>query len=125
MDEELSKTKMQKQVDNLESSPLPDQYGWELEADGFDLFVTLPCPKDGTAYELKVNFDNFPQQAPSYQFTENWPNCPNINEDKGICIDGTRECYTAFNHDERREDWDPDRFDLTTTLQKIYHLMRK
>lgn len=125
MDEQLSKDLMIEQVEELRSSPLPERHGWELEVDDWDLFVTMPSPKNDEEFELRVNFNSFPNTPPSYQFNGQWPNSPDIKEDKGVCIHGTREFYNEFGHDERRSEWDHETYTLTLTLQKIYHLMRE
>lgn len=125
MDDELSKNLMMEQVENLRSSPLPERYGWEIELDGFDLFMTLPSPKNGNEYELQVNFDDFPNTPPSYRFNGQWPNSSDIRQNKGVCIHGTREFYNEFGHNERRSEWDHETYPLTLTLHKIHHLMRK
>lgn len=125
MDDEISQDLMMEQVEDLRSSPLPERHGWVVEVDGFDLFVTMPSPKNGKEFELKVNFHDFPNTPPSYQFNGQWPNSSDINEDKGVCIHGTREFYNEFGHDERRSEWDHETYTLTLTLHKIHHLMRK
>lgn len=124
MDEELAQAKMGEQVERLRATSLVDRNGWAVEVDGMDVFIDLPG--DGTTYTLKVNFDRYPQQAPSYQFDGEWPdNARGIRQDKGICIDGTRECYTNYNHDEREDDWDPEVYDLPSMVQKIHRLIRE
>lgn len=124
MDDELSRTKMEQQVDQLRSTSLSDRHGWEVEVDEMDVLIELPV--NGTEYTLSVNFDNYPQQAPSYQFVGEWPDqARGIRSDKGICIDGTRECYTDYNHDEREDDWDPDVYDLPSMVHKIHRLIRR
>lgn len=124
MDEELSRAKMEEQVELLRATSLVDRNGWEVDVDGMDVFIELPV--DGTEYTLKVNFDRYPQQAPSYQFEGEWPDdARGIRQDKGICIDGTRECYTDYNHDEREDDWDPEVYDLPSMVQKICRLIRE
>jgi len=123
MDDELSKAKMSDQVDRLEATSLVDRNGWTVRVDGMD--VSIDMTVDGTEYSLKVNFDNFPQQAPSYQFDGEWPNhVRGIDSNKGICIDGTRECYTNYNHNERADDWDPEKYDLPSMVHKIYGMVR-
>lgn len=124
MDDELSKTKMEQQVEQLRDITLVARNGWEVEVDGMDVFIELPV--NGTEYTLKVNFDNYPQQPPSYQFEGEWPNqARGISQDKGICIDGTRECYTDYNHDEREDNWDPEIYDLPSMVHKIHRLIRR
>lgn len=126
MDEELSRKKMMSQVESLRESPLYERVGLEVEVNDFDVFIQMPMP-DETLYELKVNFDNHPQQAPSYRFIDDWPNnARGIDENRGgICIDGTRECYNEYSHDEREDDWDPEKYDLVTMVHKIYGLVRR
>jgi len=124
MDDELSRTKMEQQIEQLRETSLAAQNGWELDVEDMDVFIDLPV--NGKEYRLKVNFDNYPQQAPSYQFEGEWPDqARGIRQDKGICIDGTRECYTNYNHDEREDDWDPEVYDLPSMVQKIYRLIRR
>lgn len=125
MDDELSKELMMEQVEALRASPLPERRGWTVEVDGFDVSVSIPSPKDDEKYVVVVNFDDFPEQPPSYQFDGEWPNCPDIKPNKGVCIHGTREFYNEFGHDERRSEWDHETYTLTLTLEKIQHLMRK
>jgi ubiquitin-protein ligase len=125
MDDELSKELMIEQLEELQQSPLFDRHGWGVETDDFDLSVIMPSPKNGEEYELQVNFDDFPEKPPSYLFNGKWPNCPDIKQNKGVCIHGTREFYNEFGHDERLSEWDYERYTLTLTLQKIHHLMRK
>jgi len=123
MDDELSKAKMADQVERLEATSLIERNGWPIEVDGMDVFIDMRV--DDTVYVLKVNFDKFPQQAPSYQFDGEWPDQTHgIRSDKGICIDGTRECYTNYNHDEREDDWDPEKYDLASMVHKIHGMIR-
>ena len=112
-------------VEELHSSPLLDRLGWETEADRLRLVVTMPSPKNGEVYELHVNFDDFPEQPPSYLFNGDWPNSPDIRQNKGICIRGTREFYNEFGHSKHQSEWDHEKYNLTLTLQKIHHLMRE
>lgn len=124
MDEELSKKKMQEQTEQLLGSPLIERHGWSVETEELTLTVTMPSPKTDEEFTLVVDFDNFPQEPPSYQFDGDWPDSPDIQEDKGVCIPGTREFYTAFNHGDRKSEWDHEKYSLTVTLHKIFHLMR-
>lgn len=115
---------MEAQVEQLEETSLVSQHGWDLDVGGMNLFVDMRV--NGSEYRLKVNFDNYPQQAPSYQFVGEWPDhARGIRQDKGICIDGTRECYTNYNHDEREDGWDPEVYDLPSMVQKIHRLIRE
>lgn len=123
MDDELSKKKMTQQVDDLKDTSLTDAYGWDLEVDDLELTITMPSPKNDNEYTLVVTFDDFPQQPPSYLFDEDWPNCPDIKEDRGVCIVGTREFYNEFGHGDR--DFNHQEHTLKKTVQRIYHLMRK
>jgi hypothetical protein len=123
MDDELSKKKMTQQVDNLKATSLPDAYGWDLAVDGLQLTIDMPSPKNDNEYTLVVTFDDFPQQPPSYLFDDDWPNCPDIKEDRGICIVGTREFYNEFGHGDR--DFNHQEHTVKKTVQRIYHLMRK
>ena len=125
MDDELSRELMMEQVEQLRESSLPERHGWVIAVDGADVSVTMPCPNDGTEYEMQVNFDDFPEKPPSYQFNGQWPNSSDIKPDKGICIHGTREFYNEFGHGDRRSEWDHETYTLTWTLQSIYHLMRQ
>lgn len=123
MDDELSKKKMTQQVDDLKGTSLSDAYGWDLSVDGLQLTIDMPSPKNDNEYTLVVTFDDFPQQPPSYLFDDDWPNCPDIKEDRGICIVGTREFYNEFGHGDR--DFSHQEHTLKKTVQRIYHLMRK
>lgn len=124
MDTELSKRKMKEQIGLLEDSGLLDAYGWSYTVEGWDVRVTMPSPSDGSRYTMVVNFEGFPQKPPSYKFENDWPPAPKIKANKGICIDGTRECYDEFGHPDRRADFDPSKHTLPFTLQRIYYLMR-
>lgn len=123
MDDKVSKKKMDSQIEELKNSSLPDEYGWELKKDGLNLFVDIPSPKNGKQFTLKVNFEDFPQQPPSYLFVDGWPEATDIREDKGICILGTREFFTEFGHEDREDSWDFKQHTLVNTLHKIYRLM--
>jgi len=124
MDDEFSEMKMTQQVEALRDTSLVARNGWVVEVDRMNVFIDLPV--NGTEYRLKVNFDNYPQQAPSYQFEGEWPSqARGIRSNKGICIDGTRECYTNYNHDEREDNWDPEVYDLPSVVHKIHRLIRR
>ena len=111
------------QVEDLRATSLPEGYGWELEVDGLELSIDMTSPKDGKAYTLLVRFDDFPQKPPSYKFDGPWPTSPDIKEDRGVCIVGTREFYNEFGHGDRS--FNHEKHTLKKTVQRIYHLMRK
>lgn len=130
MDAETVRAKMSEQVGRVQSSQYPAQMGWSLEVQDLDLFVTMHRrDQPGTQYLLRVNFADYPRVAPSYRFVDgatrqekdaSYPGDVR-HSSGGICVQGTRECHEQIHRQD--QPWDPDRYPVIDTLDRIQHLM--
>ena len=136
MDKETVRTKMVAELDLARSSRLADAFGWTFEVDQLDVFVKMsPRRKRDQACMLKVNFDDFPRQAPSYVFVDletrtttvqAWP--PGIkhgSQPDGICVAGTRECHAHYHKNDAKYAWEATKWQFLSTLHDIHRLMEK
>ena len=111
MDEATVKAKIAAEIDRVLCSKLPVAFGWTIDINELDAFVTMsPRGKSEQDYLLKVNFDDFPRQAPSFIFVdvqtrspclEAWPlGVKHGGQPDGICVAGTRECHSHYHKNE-------------------------
>ncbi|MDE0334462.1 MAG: hypothetical protein OXI64_05840 [Defluviicoccus sp.] len=136
MDEATVKAKMAAALECVQRSRLAEAFGWAIDVSGLDAFVSMsPRKHRERAYLLKVNFDDFPRQPPSFVFvdaetrsisSEAWP--PKVKHGQqpdGICVAGTRECHAHYHKNEAQYVWDPKKWSLLYTLAEINRLMEK
>ncbi len=93
MDVEITRSKMAKQVEAARSSAMAGVLGWGFEIEDLTVYVGMsPRQGDKKSFSLRVAFDGFPRQAPSYVFVDqdsrepsdsSWP--PNVkHNDKDL-----------------------------------------
>ena len=136
MDEATVRAKMTEEIDRVRRSSLAVAFGWTLDVDGLDAFVVMsPRRQRDRIFLLKMNFDDFPRQAPSCIFVdvetrspsaEAWP--PKVKHEQqpdGICIAGTRECHAHYHENDSACAWDPAKWPLLPTLTEIHRFMEK
>jgi len=134
MDSQTVKEIFQTEIHSIINSKICKAYGWEFDVhlDNFLAYVKMsPRSKKETKYLLRISFDDYPQQAPSYVFVDletkaeeekAWP--PKIKHSEppsGICIPGTREFYKNIH--KTGYDWDYSKQTLFRTLQNIQILI--
>ena len=136
MDEETVKAKMVAELDRLQQSRLATVFGWRICVDGLNAFLTMsPRMRREPKYLLKVNFEDFPRQAPSCVFVDPktrlpgpdaWPRkVKHGQQPDGICVAGTRECHAHYHKNEAQYVWDPTTWTLLETLSEIHRLLEK
>lgn len=134
MDPETSKQLMCEQIDMVRGSALCRSFGWVVDADGLDAYITLsPRRRHSESFLLRVNFLDFSRYAPSYVFVDRetrqstdsaWP--PGVRHGAspaGICTLGTRECHEHYHKNDRQYEWRPDERSVLRTLAEIHRLM--
>jgi len=127
---------MRGQLDAARGSAMAEAYGWEFDLQGLVVLVTMrPRRRPDNAYLMRVSFDDFPRRAPSYVFVdrqtqdltaEAWP--PDVKHGDplpGICTPGTREFHEKYHKNDAQYPWDPEKWGLLDTLQRIQALMEK
>ena len=136
MDPETVTAKMREQVDQAQASAMYRAFGWQFEIDDLRVYITVTHRRaPHLSYLLRVSFEDFPQQAPSYVFvdqktkemTENaWPCGVKLNDSlPGICTPGTREFHSKYHRTDAQYPWDPGRYPFLDTLSRIHQLMEK
>ena len=136
MDKATVRAKMAVEIDRVLSSKLSVALGWTIDVNEFDAYIAMtPRGKPGQAYLMKVNFDDFPRQAPSCIFVdvqtrspcpEAWPlGVKHGGQPDGICVAGTRECHSHYHKNEAAYVWDAGKWPLKSTLVDIHQLMEK
>ena len=136
MDEATVRAKMDTEIDRVRCSKLAVAFGWTIDVNGLDAFVLMsPRREHKQVYLLKVNFDDFPRQAPSCIFvdvqtrspsTEAWP--PMVKHGQqpdGICVAGTRECHAHYHKNDAEYAWDAAKWPLISTLAEIHRFMEE
>jgi hypothetical protein len=134
MDPEIVHVKMAAQVRQAQESKLASVCGWAFESQGLIVHVTMrPRRRLDAFYILRVAFDDFPRIAPSYVFVDAkaremtpaaWP--PNVKhggEPPGICTPGTREFHDHYHRGDAQYLWDPARYSVLDTLQRIQRMI--
>jgi hypothetical protein len=137
MELETVRCKMAAQMDEARASALSMAYGWVFEVEDLTLYVTMPHRRRPEhTFLLRVEFQEFPRRAPSYVFVDRetkhmainaWP--PNVKhgDDQlpGICTPGTREFHEKWHLNDAQYPWDPGRYTLLDTLQRIHAMMER
>lgn len=137
MDIETVRAKMLDQVERAQSSAMLREYRWQFELEDLTAYVTMPHRRRSEQlYLLRIQFDDFPRRAPSYVFVDReskesvagaWP--PNVrhnNREPGaICTPGTREFHEKLHVNDAQHPWDPERYPVLDTVQRIHKMMEK
>ena len=136
MDQATSSAKMAVEIDRVRSSHLMAVFGWNIAVDELDAFVKMATRKrPEKEFLLRINFEDFPRQAPSYVFVDPktrapkadaWP--PGVKHGAtpdGICIAGTRECHSHYHRNDAQYAWDASERTVLSTLTEIHRLMEK
>lgn len=134
MDRETSKQLMLEQILKVRESELSTVFGWVIEEDDLDLFVSLrPRRQSDKLFLLRINFEEFSRRAPSFIFVDHetkepsdtaWP--PGVRHGSpppGICTPGTHEFHEHFHKNDRQHPWSPDARSLLRTLAEVHRLM--
>jgi hypothetical protein len=109
------------------------EYSWEISRDGVNIYVTMrPRKQPHRQFTVRIQCDDFPVRAPSYQFVSpktlvpdpsHMPKAPGFMPHwPGVCINGTREFYEK-GHPERRNDWSFTKYPFATVLQEMQVLI--
>ncbi|RXG87361.1 hypothetical protein [Bradyrhizobium zhanjiangense] len=137
MDAEISKAKMQEQLDRARGSGFARLYGWQFDLDGLIAYVTMQRKGDPNAtYLLRLAFEDFPKRAPSYKFVDSrtkeatleaWP--PGTRHDAGgtggVCTPGTREFHEIIHANDAQYPWDADRYTVLEALHMTQRIADK
>jgi hypothetical protein len=134
MDHETTKQLMREQIDIVRASRLCNCFGWVVEEDGLDVYITLsPRRRRDEVFLLRVNFVDFSRRAPSYVFVDRetrqpgdsaWPSGVRHGASPpGICTLGTRECHEHYHKNDRQYEWRPDERSVLRTIAEIHRLM--
>ncbi|MCI0724485.1 MAG: hypothetical protein L0338_36805 [Acidobacteria bacterium] len=104
-----------------------EEYGWRLEPPIIYIWMH-PRGKPDSQYLLRITFENFPDEAPSYVPVNSetrqprgdaWPSMSAYKPDwPGFCLNGTREFYKQ-GHPDRQSQWSPETFPVARVLQEI------
>lgn len=136
MDIETVRAKMMEQVETAIQSSMTCAFGWVFEVHDLVVLVTL-CPrcKRDRVYLIRIAFEDFPKQAPSYLFVDRetkqikadaWP--PNVghgNPPTAICTPGTREFHQHLHRNDAQYAWDPKRLTVLATLHEIHRMIER
>lgn len=136
MDLQTVKEKFKYEVDSIKNSTICKILGWEIEIclDEFLVYVSMsPRKSKDKKYLLRINFDDYPQQAPSYVFVDRdtrqekqevWPQgIRHQGPPPGICTPGTREFHKHLHANEPAYQWDASKYKVVNTLMQIQILM--
>lgn len=137
MDLETIQGRMLAQLEPARQSAMAAVCGWNFAIDGLVAHVTMRHRRrPGEEFLLRIAFDDFPRRAPSYVFVDRttrelslagWP--PNVKhgDDQlhGICTPGTREFHEKWHLNDEQYPWDPERYPVFDTLQRIHALMER
>jgi hypothetical protein len=128
MDPILVRKKLLKTLQALFSNEAAfEEYGWELLPP--EIYIRMhPQGKPDQKYVVRITFDGFPDEAPSYVFVNpqtkalDGQGCPSMSAYKqdwpGFCLNGTKEFYNR-GHSDRRPQWAPEKYPIASVLQEI------
>ena len=132
MDKETIEAKMDEQVADIQK--VAEGFGWTIEKNGLRVFIEMRHRrKPDQIFLNKITFEDYPRRAPSYVFVDRetknpggWP--PKVkhgSEPPGICTPGTRECIENYHQNDRKYQWDPQKYPVRKVLMEIQKLLEQ
>jgi len=141
MDAVTVKELMAEQLATVRKSELRSVFGWEITENDLCAYVTLrPRQCRDRDFFLRILFDDFPRQAPSYVFVdvttremtdEAWPPgvrhiaAPPAKPPPGICTPGTREFHEHYHAKDAKYAWESKPNVVLATLAEIHRMMER